>query len=292
MNSDSAIAQAYQYCLQLARSHYENFPVASYLLRPDLRPAVAAIYAFARQADDLADEGNAPARIRLKQLDAWETLLGRCIREHVDHPVFLALGDAIQRHCLPVEPLYDLLVAFRMDVTIHRYETAEELAFYCRHSANPIGRLMLALHDIDDPRAITCADALCTGLQLANFWQDLAIDLSRGRCYLPAAWLEKEHRHLSPRELDETALLPALGRACRWTREHFDKARDLIPRLPWRLRLQVAATLHGGLRILERTARGNPLHHRPRLSRGDWLRMIPPVLRDASRLGTASGNPA
>ncbi|RMG91083.1 MAG: squalene synthase HpnC [Zetaproteobacteria bacterium] len=292
MKSDLTIAQAYQHCLQLARNHYENFPVASYLLRPDLRPAVAAIYAFARQADDLADEGDAPAEIRLKKLDAWETLLSRCIKEEIEHPVFLALGDAIRRHGLPIDPLYDLLVAFRMDVTIHRYETVKELAFYCRHSANPIGRLMLALHGIHDPRAISCADALCTGLQLANFWQDLAIDLARGRCYLPTIWLKEEHRHMKPQELTEDVLHPALERACCWTREYFDKARDLLPRVPWRLRLQVAATLHGGLRILDRTARGNPFRQRPRLSRGDWICMIPPVLRDACWPGSVSGSPA
>jgi len=276
----SDIAEAYQHCMHIAREHYENFPVVSRLVRADLRPAVAAIYAFARHADDLADEGDIPPETRLKQLDAWETLLNRCISEPVDHPVFIALGDAIRRHRLPPDPLFDLLVAFRMDVSIHHYETTQELEFYCKHSANPVGRLILALHGIKKREAMHYSDALCTGLQLTNFWQDLSVDLQRGRHYLPAAWLQHSTEKHIP--LDNAAVQPALKRAISWTDHFFCKGQQLLPLLPFRLRLQIAATLHGGRKILQRVAvNDSPLQQRPALKRSDWFAMVPTILFDA-----------
>jgi len=289
------VSEAYHYCLSTARQHYENFPTASLLIRPDLRPAVAAIYAFARHADDIADEGNTAPRTRLKQLDAWESLLERCMQEAVDHPVFIALGDAIRRHKLPVQPLHDLLVAFRMDVSIHAYASVDELLFYCKHSANPVGRLMLALHGVRDPAAASLSDAVCTGLQLANFWQDLSIDLPNGRCYIPEEWLKKaglDSQTLLKGKADELQLRPVLDEAVVFTRSLFDQGRSLLPWLPFRLKLQVAATLHGGQRILAAVAESEtPLANRPVLSRRHWLRLAWPILRDvlfpSSRPATA-----
>ena len=124
-------AEAYQFCTGIAQQHYENFPTASRLIKRKLRPAVAAIYAFARAADDMADEGDTPASKRLKQIDAWESLLERCVDENLDQPVFLALGDAVRRFELPVEELHNLLIAFRMDVSIHSYATVAELMCFC-----------------------------------------------------------------------------------------------------------------------------------------------------------------
>jgi len=176
------LTQAYQHCLDIAQNHYENFPTASKLLAADLRPAVAAIYAFARHADDLADEGDASPATRLKQLDAWETLLERCEHDNaINHPIFQALADAIKTRELDIEELDNLLIAFRMDVSIHAYATPDELLFYCKHSANPVGRLMLQLHRINRAEAVYCSDKICSALQLINFWQDLSIDLPRGR---------------------------------------------------------------------------------------------------------------
>jgi len=281
------VEEAYQHCMRLARDHYENFPTASRLIRRDLRPAVAAIYAFARAADDLADEGNAAPEKRLKQLDAWELLLERCAREELDHPVFLALGDAIRRHDLPVDCLRDLLTAFRMDVSVHAYATLDELMFYCRHSANPVGRLMLALHGVEHPRALAASDALCTALQLTNFWQDLSRDLPNGRCYLPEEWLRaagldsKTLLAATPESLDPVmpAVKQALQQAIEHTRGLFEESRALPAWLPLRLRLQVAATWHGGRSVLERTARQrDPLRQRPCLNTGAWLRLAPRIL--------------
>ena len=272
------VEQAYQHCLALARSHYENFPTASRLLPANQRPAVAAIYAFARHADDIADEGDASPEVRLKRLEAWELLLERCIRERVDHPVFLALGDAIRRFELPAEPLHELLVAFRMDVSIHAYATPQELLFYCRHSASPIGRLLLALNGVQHPAAIAASDQLCTALQLTNFWQDLSIDLSRGRCYLCEQWLAAaglSSERLLQGGIDADALRPALQQAIAFTDTLYAGARALPAYLPLRLRLQAIATLCGGRAILRQLRQAPPLAARPVLSRRRWLSMLP-----------------
>jgi squalene synthase HpnC len=275
-------AQAYQYCMRIAQQHYENFPTASRLIHRKLRPTVAAIYAFARAADDMADEGNAPAAKRLKQIDAWESLLERCVDEQIDHPVFLALGDAINTFHLPVESLHDLLIAFRMDVSIHSYATRDELMFYCRHSANPVGRLMLALHGITDSEAQHYSDALCTALQLTNFWQDLKRDIPNGRCYLAEEWLEKtgfSSEEVIRGELSSEQLKPALEEAYAVTWKLFQEGAKILPLVPFRLRLQMAATLHGGMAILQATTQlEDPLNKRPALSRGHWYRLAGNIL--------------
>ncbi len=290
--TDRELAQAYQYCLTIARRHYENFPTASRFIKKDYRPAVAAIYAFARHADDLADEGNIPADTRLKQLNAWETLLERCLTESLEQPVFLALSDSIRKHHLPVEALHNLLIAFRMDVSLHAYASEDELMFYCVHSANPVGRLMLALHEVDSPEALQASDAICTALQLVNFWQDLSVDLPRGRCYLPEAWLEA-HGLNAEQLLDwartdaladdvhNQAVAPALKHAVAITREKLVFGQNLLPWLPLRLRLQIATTLHGADCMLNRIETlQRPLAERVTLTRRDWLRMVLPVIRD------------
>jgi len=281
--SKSAIRQAYQHCQEIAAQHYENFPTASKLIRADLRPAVAAIYAFARAADDMADEGDATAEIRIKQLDAWESLLERCTEEEVDHPVFLALGDAIKTFHLPVQALHDLLTAFRMDCTINRYATEQELLFYCKHSANPVGRLMLALHGIHDDKAAHASDCICTALQLTNFWQDFSIDHPKGRCYLPESWLAAENitsNQLLAGEITAQQITPAIEHAIAFTRDLFHQGSELLPMLPFRFRLQIAATLHGGMSILSATERcDNPLLKRPHLERNDWAKMVMPIIK-------------
>ncbi|OIO69249.1 MAG: squalene synthase HpnC [Zetaproteobacteria bacterium CG12_big_fil_rev_8_21_14_0_65_55_1124] len=281
------VQKSYQHCMALARDHYENFPTASRLIRADLRPAVAAIYAFARTADDMADEGNEPADKRLKQLDAWETLLERCAQTEVDHPVFLALGDAIRRHDLPVACLHDLLTAFRMDVSIHAYASLDELLFYCRHSANPVGRLMLALHGVREPQALNASDAICTALQLINFWQDLSRDIPNGRCYLPDEWLADaglSHRDLLQEETSEDLsirLQPVLKHAVEYTSQLMRQGHVLPAFLPFRLRLQITATMRGGQAVLRKTSSIDPLHVRPKLGATAWLSIGPGALFDA-----------
>lgn len=280
------LPQAYQHCLDVAQNHYENFPTASKLLRADLRPAVAAIYAFARHADDLADEGNALPDTRLKQLDAWETLLERCEHDDsINHPVFQALGDAIRTRELNVEDLDNLLIAFRMDVSIHAYATLDELLFYCKHSANPVGRLMLQLHRIKHAEAVFCSDRICTALQLINFWQDLSVDLPNGRCYLPESWLQKagiSGRKLLDGEVNAASIRPVLTKAIAEARAMLEDGAPLLGMIPFRLRLQIAATLHGGRQILHKLEQlDEPLAERVTLSKSEWKRLILPVLKDA-----------
>jgi len=283
-HSPATLKHAHQHCQQIASGHYENFPTASKLIRADLRPAVAAIYAFARTADDIADEGNASIAQRLLQLEAWEEQLEHCFEHKSEHPIFIALQDSLERFDLPAQPLRDLLTAFRMDCTIQRYATEQELLFYCKHSANPVGRLMLALHGIQDRHAVHASNCTCTALQLTNFWQDLSIDHPKGRCYLPESWL-------NPHGFSGTALIeghialeqaqPAITHAFEFTHQLYQEGLSLLAMLPFRLRLQISATWHGGMTILRASERTpNPLIERPQLKRMDWLSMVPRTLRD------------
>ncbi len=194
--------------------HYENFPVASVLCPPALRPAVTAIYHFARTADDIADEGDAPGTQRRERLDAYERALldaaaGRAVGDWPE--VFDPLAMQIKAHDLPVQALRELLSAFRQDTHNPIYPDRAALLDYCNRSANPIGRLLLHLCAIDDRNALAQSDAVCSALQLINFWQDLSIDLPRGRCYVTQA--DARRHGLEPTALDQKAAVQRRSRA-------------------------------------------------------------------------------
>ena len=178
--------QSRRYCRRLARRHYENFTVASRLIPHRLRQHVCNLYAYCRWADDLADEIDDPQQ-SLALLAWWEAQLRDCYRDRVAHPVFVALAETIGKFNIPPEPFVDLLVAFRQDQRLTRYESQEQLLEYCRYSANPVGRMVLYLGECHTPDRVRLADSICTGLQLANFCQDVARDWDRGRVYLPQA---------------------------------------------------------------------------------------------------------
>lgn len=255
--------------------HYENFPVASRLVPARLRPAVVAVYRFARAADDLADEGDAPADTRLAALDTFERALDAVERGETP-PIapFPALAAAMRAHALPTAPFRALLSAFRQDVTTTRYATCRDLLDYCARSANPVGRIMLALFEVDGADELRASDAICTGLQLANFWQDVAIDAAKGRIYLP----EEDLVRFGLRAQDILAGRPGPG----WpalmafetarTRAHFAAGQPLLASLPFRLRLEIGAVVAGGSRILDRidAVRGDVFRQRPTLTRLDW----------------------
>lgn len=251
--TDAAAADAY--CARLTRGHYENFPVASMLLPRPLRPAVRAIYAFARTADDFADEPEHEGA-RLPRLDAWERMLRRAFDGEADHPIFVALAAAGRRHALPLQPFLDLLAAFRLDVTKTRYETFENLRDYCRLSADPVGRLMLHLFGRRDAALLPLSDALCTGLQLANHWQDVREDFGRGRIYIPQEAMRRhgvEDAALASGRAD--AAVRALVKECvAHARSCFETARPLPRRAGGRLGWELRLTWLGGMRILERIA--------------------------------------
>jgi hydroxysqualene synthase len=244
------VSDAYAACLAIARQHYENFPVASRLVPAAMRPHIAAIYAFARGADDIADEPGRTPDERLALLDAWTDHL----RDTPHTLVFEALAETRRRFDLPIELFDDLLSAFKQDVTTSRYATWEELFDYCRRSANPVGRLVLRLagHRRDD--ADRWSDAVCTALQLTNFWQDLAIDWSRGRLYLPES--VRQAAGADTADLDRGVVSPAWQAALRdasgVTRELFRQGRPVTDVVAGRLRYELRATWLGGTRILDR----------------------------------------
>jgi hydroxysqualene synthase len=265
------VDEAYAACLRIARAHYENFPVASALVPARLRPHVAAIYAFARGADDIADEPGLTPGERLAQLDSWSAELRGTPQSHV----FIALCDTRVRFNLPIEPFEDLLSAFRQDVTTSRYQTWDEVFDYCRRSANPIGRLVLRLAGHQRAEVDRWSDAVCTALQLTNFWQDLAIDWKRGRLYVPGELWQANAADLA--DLDQHRLSEAwretLRQAARVTRGLFDEGRPVCDALGGRLRHELRATWLGGVRILDRLEAidFDVLVHRPKLAATDLM---------------------
>jgi hydroxysqualene synthase len=247
--------EAYAACARVARGHYENFPVASLLLPPPMRPHIAAIYAFARAADDFADEGDRPPDDRLRRLDDWHARLTACVAgAAADDPVFVALGETIRTCALPVGLFEDLLSAFRQDVTTTRYASWADVRDYCRRSANPIGRLVLRVSGRADDRLDAASDAVCTALQLTNFWQDLDRDWRKGRLYVPRETIERAGA--SERDLDARAITPAwreaLSDMAARTRALFDAGRPVCDGVEGRLRYELRFTWLGGRRILDR----------------------------------------
>ena len=239
--------------------HYENFPVASWLCPPALRPAIMAIYGFARTADDLADEGDASAGQRLRDLadyraDLRAVAAGRAPSPRWAARVFAPLARAIAEHRLPPPLLEDLLDAFEQDLVKTDYATRAELLDYCRRSANPVGRLLLHLYGIDDADALRQSDAICSALQLINFWQDFTVDGPRGRIYAP---LEDRRRHgvegqdlLSLR--DSPAARALIAELCAWARALMADGAPLVHRIPGRAGWELRLVVQGGLRILDR----------------------------------------
>jgi squalene synthase HpnC len=261
--------------------HYENFPVASWLCPATLRPAVAAIYWFARTADDLADEGSDPPAQRLADLAAYGIDLASCATDREVSPrwrhVFEPLGDAIGRFALPLAPLQDLLSAFRQDVVKTRdgagYADRAELLGYCSRSANPVGRLLLHLYGIRDSNALARSDDICTALQLANFWQDLSVDLPRGRFYLPASDC-REHGldPLAPASWPaHPQARPLVAAQVAWARGLMRSGAPLVHQVPGRAGWELRLVVQGGLRILDRVeASGfDSFRGRPQLGVGD-----------------------
>ncbi len=270
--------------------HYENFPVASWLCPARLRPAVLAIYHFARTADDIADEGSAPAAERLAMLADYRAAL---LRAHAGdgrgrwNEVFAPLARSIEQHALPLQPLTDLLSAFAQDTANPTYADREALLDYCARSANPIGRLLLHLCEIDQAADLAHADAVCSALQLINFWQDLSIDLPRGRHYVPQA--DARRHGLDARTLavgcDSDASRALVRELCGWARQTMQAGSPLVHRLPGRMGWELRFVVQGGLRVLDRIeASGwNALSVRPTVRKHDmpllaWraLRMPPP----------------
>lgn len=272
-------AEAFAYCERIARTHYENFPVGSLLVPAGLRPHFYSIYAYSRAADDFADEGDRTVEERIAALDAWEARLEDAYRGEADHPVFVALAETVRRHAVPIEPLRDLLRAFRLDSREEGFATMAELLDYCRWSADPVGRLVLHLFELATPERLVLSDAICTALQLANFWQDISVDVPRGRFTVPRDVLRRfgcTAEDLRERRFTENvrAMMHYLvddaeGR--------FRTGSALIRKVPvFRLRMELALVVRGGRTILRkiREADYNVLAERPAIGTLDKLRIL------------------
>ena len=264
------LAQAFG---QSGTGHYENFPVASWLCPPALRPAVRALYHFARTADDIADEGDAPPEARLQQLARYRALMSEASRGDVspspsDWPhVFAPMAAAFRQHALPYPLLDDLLRAFEQDVRHtangHHYADTTELLAYCRLSANPVGRLLLHLMGIADETSLRQSDAICSALQLINFWQDLSVDLARQRHYLPADVLQRHGLRLDDfaPSSDSPAAARAVAELCTQARTLMNTGAPLACRVPGRMGWELRLVVQGGLRLLD---------HIERLGHASW----------------------
>jgi squalene synthase HpnC len=281
------LAAAYASCARDAGTHYENFPVASWLVPRHMRHHVAAVYAFARAADDFADEGTRSVDERHRLLDSWLCRLRDAVSESPPPPrrpivegepantneIFLALGATIREKQLPSGLFEDLLSAFRQDVTVTRYESWVDVMDYCRRSANPVGRLVLRIADYRDPKLDGWSDAICTALQLTNFWQDLKIDFDRGRVYIPVD--EMRAHGAIPSDLSGSMMTPAWTRAVAAavsrTRALFNEGLPLCDAVRGRLKYELRATWLGGTRILDRLERSeyDMIHSRPSLGAAD-----------------------
>jgi squalene synthase HpnC len=270
---------AYRHCERLARSHYENFPVASWLLPRRLRRPIAVIYAFARTADDFADEGHYHTAQRLALLNGYGAKLQQLERGEVtDDPLFIALADVIARYQLPLQLFYDLLSAFAQDVTKKRYADFGELLDYCRRSANPVGRLLLHLSGNASAENLQLSDKICSALQLINFYQDLAQDFTENeRIYLPEEEMRRfgvgcEHFAVHSTEREMVALFRfQIERA----RQMMEQGAPLGRRLKGRFGLEIRLIIEGGLAVVERLEQcAETPFARPRLRRSDWLRAI------------------
>jgi squalene synthase HpnC len=276
--------------------HYENFPVASVLCPPALRPAVVAIYHFARTADDIADEGDADTEARLADLAAYRADLAAVLAGQPAGPrwpqVFTPLAERVRAFALPGAPLHDLLDAFSQDTRNPLYADRDQLLDYCRRSANPIGRLLLHLYGVSDEVSLQQSDDICTALQLINFWQDLSVDLPRGRVYLPLADLRAQGLDLSALLADRPAadtpparrLVAAL---CAWAGGLMQQGAPLALRLPGRAGWELRLVVQGGLRILEKIAAMDhaTMQARPKLGAAD----LPLLLWRAWRMSTTMG---
>lgn len=272
-----SLYEAEAYCRRLATSHYENFPVVSWLLPKPLHQHFFNVYAFCRWADDLGDESGSRER-SLQLLGWWRDEVERCYRGDADHPVFVALRPTIERFQVPREPFLDLISAFEQDQRIREYDTFEQLRDYCRRSADPVGRLVLLLCEQSTPEHIAWSDSICTGLQLANFWQDVRRDFEIGRIYLPSEDCERFgfRRTDFDSRRSNAAFVELLRFEVDRARRFLAEGLPLVERMPGRLQIDIDLFARGGLCILDRIERigYRVWETRPKVTKFDGVRLL------------------
>jgi squalene synthase HpnC len=266
------LEESYKQCLEITRAHYENFPVASFLIPSGFRKHIAAIYAFARTADDFSDE----LKDKEKLLD-WRYQLYRCLEGEFSNPIFQALADTITKFQLPVEWLDNLLTAFLMDLDKNRFLNFDELLHYCQFSANPVGRIILWMFGYRSEDLMKKSDRITTALQLTNFWQDLSVDLEKNRLYIPLDILHRfqliEEDIFQHRFSVKFALV--LSELIKKTKLLYSKGSPLLNQVTGRLKYELSLTMAGGKEILKKVHK-NPekiLYYRPTLSKRDWVQL-------------------
>jgi len=268
MAAGLSLDEAFAHCEARVRTHYENFPVGLFVPRAKRR-YVHALYAFARAADDFADE-RAYEGMRQQKLDEWEARLHAAYRGESEDPIFVALGETVRQLSVPKPLLLDLLSAFRQDTVKNRYDTWDELLDYCRRSADPVGRLVLLTFGYRDQELLPLSDAICTGLQLANHWQDLAVDLGKDRIYAPRELLDRfgvKEWDLNAGRVDEK-FKGLMAELVRRTRTLFERGRPLCDRIGSDLRFEMRLTWLGGWGVLDRVERAGYDVFRKRPSHG------------------------
>jgi len=285
VNKDELYNSSFKYCEDIAKGHYENFPVASLLLPKYKRKYVYAIYAFARAADDFADEegieGGIPKRLAL--LDEWNEKLRDCYNGKAYDPIFIALGKTVEDCKIPIKPLEDLLSAFRQDVVKSRYNTFDEVLDYCTRSANPVGRLVLMIFGCHDEEFFKYSDKICTALQLTNFWQDVEVDIRKDRIYLPEEDIKQfgySYRQLEMKQ-DNENFRKLMKYEVERTQAIFDEGKKLIELTAGnadtkRLSKELKLTWLGGTTILAKIKEidYNVLNQRPRISGFDKIKIF------------------
>ena len=272
--------------------HYENFPVASWLLPKHLRQPITHIYWFSRSADDIADEGDHSDSWRLQQLAAYREALSQIEQGSLHlspsdprYKIFTPLATVIEQYQLPVYLFADLLTAFEQDITVKRYQNYEQIHQYCRHSADPVGRILLHLYQELRPDSLRMSDAICTGLQLTNFWQDVAIDWEKDRVYLPLdalnahqldeSYIQRRCQQQPTTSQQDLQWQQLMQEQVRYARTLLEQGKPLVQRLPGRIGLELKMIILGGLRILERLdqVQYDVFTARPKLGKADWLRL-------------------
>jgi squalene synthase HpnC len=275
--SAPSLAQSHEYCRRLARTHYENFSVATWFLPKRLRQDFLNVYAYCRISDDLGDEVGDPAA-SLALLDQWQSELDACYAGAPRHPVFVALAETVRKFDIPKHEFSDLLIAFRQDQIITRFPTFNEVLSYCRYSANPVGHLVLYLCGYRDPERQQLSDFTCTALQLANFWQDVTVDYAKGRIYLPLEDLQKYS--VSEEDIPQDRNTPAFCEMMKFevqrAREWFDRGLPLIQQVDKALAVDLELFSRGGREILNAIERQDftVLGRRPVISKSRKLALV------------------